>query len=424
MACANVFWVDDVRQLICDFSLIPSENDSLKIAMNKITRIALILGGVVTVFSLRAGIVVLVLSFVFIISIYYGLAKSEQYIEIDDLRESFGRSNQSQARSNYSSDYGEQQVVLLPQFNPVTSARFCNDSEAIAPNDPDYTSQNHLLVGWGYPKTRVPPIVAPPSHDIGAWSDSDLTRRNQINRKKPFDLYRSGFDSCNSFSDPRRCLECLNTLCTCDTRLFNQYKDNVLTQTIQPGVFQKTLAGEPINSLIGISYQQQFLPTVVQQNSDSVKFTQVPMAVHRQSLSSGPYSQSPSFDDVQDYSNVYDPRFTGYGASDRAYVEPMTGQTRFFYRDVDAVKMPNYITRSKIDNLPWAPTYGPDVPPIQAYAEHRQMANNAFHDSSLQFRTEMQERLMRKRNAELWQRRLAPISTNQQIGLGSIKSCS
>ena len=198
--------------------------------------------------------------------------------------------------------------------------------------------------------------------------------------------------------------------CMCDRRPYESYKDDVLTQTIQPGVYQKSLVGEPINSLIGVSYQQQFLPTVVQQTPDDIKFTQVP------SISNYPLSN-------QNYSNVYDPRFTGYGASDRMYIEPMTGQARFFYRDIDAIKMPNYITRNKIDNLPWAPTYGPDVPPMQWYDQHRQMANNAYHDSALAFRTEMQERLMRKRNAEMWQRRVAPIYTTQQTGLGTMSSC-
>ena len=36
--------------------------------------------------------------------------------------------------------------------------------------------------------------------------------------------------------------------------------------------------------------------------------------------------------------NVYDPRFTGYGTSYRAYNEPVTGQTRFYYDDVNAME--------------------------------------------------------------------------------------
>jgi hypothetical protein len=71
--------------------------------------------------------------------------------------------------------------------------------------------------------------------------------------------------------------------------------------------------------------------------------------------------------------------------------------------------MPNFITRNNVDVFPWAPTYGPDVE--KDSDEYRQLANNAFTDSTILFRTELQERLMRKRNAEMWQRRAFPIST-------------
>ena len=348
MACENVFWVNDIRQLVCDLSVIPNAGDSMGVTMNKITRIAVVLSIAIMAWSVKLGAAVLVLSFIFIISIYYGFENTEKFTE----------------------------EVTIPQPKPM----FCDDCEALAPNDPDYTSMNQLLVGWGNPRTRIPPIVAPPSHDLGLWADSGLTRRNQINKKKTFDLFSSGYGAQNDY-----------------------YRDNVLTQTIQPGVYQKTLVGEPINSMIGVSYQQQFLPTVVQQTPESIKFTQIP-------------------GDSQNYSNIYDPRFTGYGASDRMYIEPMTGQPRFFYGDIDAIKMPNYITRNKIDSLPFAPTYGPDVP-LYNYADHRQLANNAYHDSALVFRTEMQERLMRKRNAEMWQLREAPMYTNKQLGLGTMGSC-
>ena len=89
--------------------------------------------------------------------------------------------------------------------------------------------------------------------------------------------------------------------------------------------------------------------------------------------------------------------------------------------------MPNYITRSNIDNQPWADQYGP-IAAGQSQGNPltgniRELANKAFLDSSLQFRTEMQERLMRKNNANAWQRRQAPISTAGQRMGGGNKSC-
>ncbi len=51
-------------------------------------------------------------------------------------------------------------------------------------------------------------------------------------------------------------------------------------------------------------------------------------------------------------SDLYDPRFTGYGTSSRSYLEPVTGQVRFYYDDIDSYKRPNYISRSKVDFIP------------------------------------------------------------------------
>ncbi|MGL5962213.1 MAG: hypothetical protein ACRCZ0_09725 [Cetobacterium sp.] len=182
--------------------------------------------------------------------------------------------------------------------------------------------------------------------------------------------------------------------------------DNIITQTLQPGVYQKSHVAEPIQSNIGISYTQEFVPTEIDSTSNRIKYTQ----------------QNPNNliithtlrEEVIDQSieNIYDPRFNGYGTSYRSYVDKLTGRPRFYYDDIDSITMPNYITRSNVDTFPWANTYGPDkIMNSDTNNEYRQLANNAFHDSAIQFRTELQERLMRKRNAELWQRRVAPITT-------------
>lgn len=127
-------------------------------------------------------------------------------------------------------------------------------------------------------------------------------------------------------------------------------------------------------------------------------------------------SDLPDITLFQSESDVYDPRFTGYGPTDRGYIDPMTGAPRFFYDDINAVTMPNFICRSKVDIYPWAPQYGSGAngslnDGISQGDGYKRLAENAFTDATLQFRTEMQERLLRKRNAELWQQRVAPIHT-------------
>ena len=125
--------------------------------------------------------------------------------------------------------------------------------------------------------------------------------------------------------------------------------------------------------------------------------------------------------------NIYDPRHTGYGTSYRSYTDDTTGQTRFYYDDVDAVTMPNYITRSNIDFAPFADHYGP-APENGAYGNPfnsniRALANDAFTRATIQHRTDMANSLMRKTNARQSQLRLAPINTSSQRMLGG-KKCN
>jgi hypothetical protein len=125
--------------------------------------------------------------------------------------------------------------------------------------------------------------------------------------------------------------------------------------------------------------------------------------------------------------DVVDPRFTGYGPSDRCYLDPQTGSTKYFYNDIDSIRMPNYISRSSIDIYPWAPSYGSgydgryDATSTNGYAKTSDMENNrgllsikqnaldAYTNNTGRAREELQESLMRKRNGEMWQWRVAPI---------------
>jgi len=187
--------------------------------------------------------------------------------------------------------------------------------------------------------------------------------------------------------------------------------DALLTNTLVPGVYQKTHISEPIQSNIGISYVQDWGPVEVEATQFGIKFTeQDPKNVVKTTRTQERVVE-------QDMSNIYDPRLTGYGTSYRGYTDNVTGQPRFFYKDVESVTQPNFITRHNLDVFPWATTYGPDVP-ISHLDEYKQLANNSFVDSTILFRTEMMERLMRKKNAENWQRRVMPISTlNQTSGM-------
>jgi hypothetical protein len=83
--------------------------------------------------------------------------------------------------------------------------------------------------------------------------------------------------------------------------------------------------------------------------------------------------------------------------------------------------MPNFIARNNVDAFSWAPQYGSGINGqlgnITSGDGYKQMANNSFLDSTIKMRTELQERLLRKRNAELWQQRAYPKHTMSNSGM-------
>jgi hypothetical protein len=168
----------------------------------------------------------------------------------------------------------------------------------------------------------------------------------------------------------------------------NKYNENVFTQTISPGDYRVNTRNEPINSNMGITLAEQNEPAN--------------------------YEMIEPYEDVN-ASNVYDPRFYGYGTSYRGFVDNMLGQPKFYYDDVNAIRMPNYVSRNNIDVMPFGDAYGPDNAGGNPYHNNiTALADKHYLDSSLQFRSEMQERLMRKVNANQWQQRMFPINKNGQ----------
>jgi len=208
--------------------------------------------------------------------------------------------------------------------------------------------------------------------------------------------------------------------------LMKQYNQNLFTQTIQPGVYTRNEVIEPINSNIGISFTQQFEPTTCQSNplTGEVLYTEHDPRIIEPAVAEPNLAVMSAVTEA----NVYDPRFSGYGTSYRSYTDDNVGQTRFYYDDINAIRMPNYIVRSNIDHQPFADHYGP----IPAGEEHgnkfnpdiRALANSAFLDGALQHRTDLQQKMMRKSNARSWQQRQAPIRVSNQRMLGGMGGCN
>lgn len=200
--------------------------------------------------------------------------------------------------------------------------------------------------------------------------------------------------------------------------IYKQYNDNLFTETIQPGVYTRNQINEPINSNIGISFTQQFEPVTCKTNNrGDVMYTEHDPRIFDNDIIE-------PVEETVNESNVYDPRFSGYGTSYRAYTDNNIGQTRFYYDDINSIRMPNYIARSKIDFLPFADTYGPmkNENGNEYNSIIKGLADDAWTRNSIEFRTGIQQSLMRKRNAEGWQQRMAPINTSNQRNSTSVYS--
>ena len=196
-----------------------------------------------------------------------------------------------------------------------------------------------------------------------------------------------------------------------------QYNENLFTQTIQPNLYTRSEIVEPINSNMGISFTQQLPPA----SSRIDPVTGALLRTEHDPRIVEPYLKNTSAYTVNE-GDIYDPRFTGYGTSYRSYNDDALGQTRFYYDDVDAIRMPNYISRSHIDTQPFADTYGPIPKGFEKGNPYtgkiHALAEDAFLQGAIQHRTELSERLMRKVNSEQWQRRLAPINKSGGRMLG------
>lgn len=206
------------------------------------------------------------------------------------------------------------------------------------------------------------------------------------------------------------------------TKELSDYNKNIFTQHAGEDIYQYNQINEPDNWNIGISFNQQFPPTTLEVDKKGFHFQEHDPRTFK--VPNGtiidPFEMEPRPDDV------YDPRQTGYGANYRTYVDPLTGQPRFYYDDVTAVRRSNYITRNKIDHIPNLNQTGvmkPNQDIFTTAAEIRKLANDNFTDSMITQRVELQQRLMRKRNSDWWQRKVAPIYSSGGSGGGAGIKC-
>jgi hypothetical protein len=471
----NKFWFENMNCLFYEHHFLPSEKMSLESKMNSITRFVIFIFIVLVfleLFNMKNNILFLVLSLFIIIILYY--KQKNQMIENFEDFNIGGANKNTFTQPVYESTYNN--VTDTPTRNCNTSSSRINykcarpDDQNVTKityfknkmslqnnfNSKDYNpnfirpTDNQILVGGPNPKTLVPPVIPVPAMDIDYWRQNDRNTISTINAKKNRYDNDSGYkitaDIPINYSNPQN-FDCKskqkrskkkygnvgameakleqnklksaqeenkeikenfefpyeinsksNHINTEDSFYYkdfknnpyfkDKYKENIFKEIITPGKYQINERNEPINSNIGISVTQTF--------------------------PDDEYEVIEPFENVN-MSNVYDPRFHGYGTSYRGYFDKNVGQPRFYYDDINAVKMPNYITRNHIDVTPFGDAYGAIENEGNKYNSNiHALADKHYNDSMMQFRDEMQSRLMRKVNSEHWQQKMYPIHKHSQ----------
>lgn len=351
--CKEKIWVENIRDLFLDFTLIPMQGMSLENKINSSTRLVFFIFIVLLLLvDFSFSLIFLLSSLLFIIIIYYIQRKKMQA-----------------SRENYKN---------CPSTAPLAS----RSSPIITPG-PGYVSKNQRLKGNVNPKTKLKPIIAPRLTDLDHWKYNNNIIHSHANFSRPINTYLSGSTSstlCGYDTEcdySRDCPQFLphvkgNSLCQesvenyvntgcgeCNAYnngmpvnmsgglcqhdpVFQKLNENISIEPINPGIYVKNQVNETINSNIGISYQQQRQPVTGEiLDNGNILYTENASEIYPEEIRQI----------NTDVYNVYDPRHTSYGNKERAYVHPVTGQIRYWYKDVDTLKSGNYSVRSNIDHI-------------------------------------------------------------------------
>ena len=253
------------------------------------------------------------------------------------------------------------------------------------------------IYGPPNPKTLIPPIIPPPLADFNSWRNSSITPNNYINSSSPvYYSSSSGYSSSipDYFQD--------NNLKTKLPQL-SEYVTNINPYNVQalagPNSWTVT---EPagVNSNYGISQMSQkgFFTQFGADGTDYQIFVQNQSPI----IPSSTDSELTLGDEVsQHIMTVRDPRAYSYGPTDRVFIDDNTGIPSYFYNDIDSARRIGYIQRNNTNlNCVEGSTNNAKISAQEQF----------IHDTNSQ-RLDLQASLMRKPNSEMWQQKVAPISS-------------
>lgn len=342
--------------------------------------------------------------------------------------------------------FGQQEFI---PFIPNTK-RFCQDWVAVGENDMKRVSLNQQLTGNApHPKFVTPPYIAAPSHDLNAWRASDLVTHSHINDSSNLPEGDSGYAYMDTGAFDR----------SFHVPLPTQPGEGIQMQALQPGIYKDSIVSQPIHSMLGISMTPQFPHESVEYGdgytlfkdlleSDKESFTPAPS---HSSLPRVPYYRMKGAEPSKETKtllpplkfpprmkgaeasketktllpplkfppgpeSVYDPRTSTGGPGDAK----MTTYNKLLGRIdqggydaiVNEVRRPSTLIRSNVDIFDWADGVGAFQQNTFASTNGdtiREKAHDQWLNDTNDFRASLTNSQMRKKNAEMVQRRIFPI---------------
>ena len=375
----NKFWLYDFKQLFKNNDLLPMDNMSFDSKLNCITRLVIVIYLVMLLLDCSNPHVFLVISLLIII------ITSFISIELEKKREDF------MINGIYSGHPNPKTTVPPCIVNPLYSNGYRpevnqNSREFLRENGQVYTGVNQPRQIKQQTIQKVKPIsrVDKIPVYINEHQPGDMVNRSEYAPNKKIYANLQSNETTERYQEHP---------------ILANYNKSINTQIIQPGVYTKNEIMEPQLYNLGISHTQQFQPLNVENDElGNVVYAQKDPRLFSKTETKQKMGISES--------NVYDPRYTGYGTSERGYIDNM-GRPRFFYDDINAVKEGNFIIRSNVDTLPMTDHYG--VWSEKSYS--REQVHEEYNNAMMNNRIELQERLMRKMNDRIVQQRKAPIHT-------------
>ena len=219
---------------------------------------------------------------------------------------------------------------------------------------------------------------------------------------------------------------------------FRQPNTKLFLQDVQPKLYSYVVDQTPINSNVGIAYAPQNPPRVLDQiSSNTLKtplYSRIDPQLVRKDGTPGQQAQQPTRTDYSaEYSNfqapqgsinfedIYNPTFTSYGDPYRSYADVNLGQVQYYYADVDAYRMSNFISRSNVDFVDFRTPQGQIWPEyartasldsVRPHVENQVAADELFH------REDLMSLQMDKANRMNYQLRHAPLRNGFHSGFG------